>query len=93
MPRADGGRGTAFFDLNFRTYNNGKDVLMQRKKKTNQMARPGRPALPPTERRSCRLMLRVTEQERAQILAEAKRKKTTVTELLIGPWRTDKDDC
>lgn len=52
----------------------------------------GRPAMPLEKKRSARLMLRVTEEERDRILAAAECRNTTVTDLLIGPWRTGKDN-
>ncbi len=66
---------------------------MKSKGKAKAKRGRGRPAMPIEKKRSARLMLRVTEKERTRILAEAKRRDTTVTDLLIGPWRTDKDDA
>jgi len=37
-------------------------------------------------------MLRLTEEERKRIRTEAKQQNMTVTDLLIGPWRTSEDD-
>jgi len=48
--------------------------------------------MPLEKKRSARLMLRVTEEERDRILAAAECRNTTVTDLLIGPWRTGKDN-
>lgn len=52
----------------------------------------GRPPKPLARRRTVKLTLRLTTAERRAIQAEAKRKKLTVSEMLLGAWRNDKDD-
>jgi hypothetical protein len=52
----------------------------------------GRPPKPLARRRSVKLTLRLTLEERRAIQAEAKRKKLTVSGMLLGPWRKEKED-
>ena len=57
------------------------------KKKAKTGARMGRPPVPAKRRKSVNLCLRVTPGEQKRLLAEAKRRGCTVTDLLLEPWR------
>jgi hypothetical protein len=54
------------------------------KKKQSRM---GRPPLPPTERKSVHVSVRMTKAERARLTALAKEHSVTVSDLLMQPWR------
>lgn len=64
---------------------------MQSTKKTRPKVKRGRPPMAKHERRSARLILRVTPKEHADIAAAARRRGVTITDLLIAPWRKNED--
>lgn len=47
----------------------------------------GRPPKAKADRRSITLTIRVTERERGRLRKEARKRKVTITEMLLGPWR------
>lgn len=53
--------------------------------------RMGRPPLPPGKRRSEILSVRVTPGERRMLKEEARRRNSTVSELLMEPWRRQRE--
>ena len=63
-------------------YNEG----MKRKK------RMGRPPKPADEKYGEQINSRISKAERAQLRAEAKRLGTTVSALLMRPWREGKEE-
>lgn len=56
-------------------------------KEEKDESRMGRPPLPPEKRRSEIVSVRVTPGEYRLIKAEARRRNTSVSELLMEPWR------
>ena len=56
---------------------------MSKKKK----AKMGRPPLPTNKLRSARVTIRMTERERVQLKADAKRKGVSIAKFLLRLWR------
>ena len=62
---------------------------MKAKKKTRQ--RPGPKPKPAAEKMSAFVGIKMTQAERRRLEAEAKRLGITLSQLLMKPWRRDKE--
>ena len=59
--------------------------------KRKPKSKMGRPPLPPGTQKATRLSVRVSDAELKLLLAEAKRRGMTISDLLMLPWRDGKE--